>query len=127
MRPPVAAWGGLRSCGDGGLRSQPLTGVVIRAGRFSAAFGLVDLGPHRIEGESEDIGDGGDGREGGGRYTARLDLPEGLRRDMRIERNVEHRTLPPGAAQQGAEALSALDLCECEGQPDHGFNYTGII
>jgi arginyl-tRNA synthetase len=44
----------LRVCG---LRCGPLTCVATRAGRFSTTFGLVDLGPHRIEGEAEDIGE----------------------------------------------------------------------
>jgi hypothetical protein len=44
------------------LGGQPL--------RSSAAVGLVDLGPHRVEGEAEDIGDRRDGREGRGRHAA---------------------------------------------------------
>lgn len=47
-------------------------------------LGEVDLGPHRVKRESEDLGDAG------------------------VECDLEHRAIRPRPSQQGAEALSAL-------------------
>ena len=83
-------------------------------------FGLVDLGPQCVEGEAEDVGYGGDGGEGGGGYAAGLDFAEGFGGDAGVEGGLEHGAVAAGAAQERAEALSALDLRGGERQPDHG-------
>src|SRR6187397_2261689 len=101
------------------LRGHLLAWVATGALSFATALGRADLGPHHVEREPEDLGDGGDRRERRGGHAARLDLAQGLGGDPCVEGGLEHRALASGATQEGAEALSALDLRGCERQPDH--------
>src|SRR5690606_4346402 len=108
-------------------RRQPVIRGAVRPTAHRLALNVPDLAPDLIKGKTEDISDRGDGWEGRGRYPARLDLPQGLRRDTGGQRDVQHRALPPGPAQQGTEASPTFDFGWSERKSNHGTNtITGI-